>query len=82
MTSHSALKEHAETLEAALAKKESSAAALSSRITEELTLKEKELTNLRHQLKEIQQLTDAERIKNKDLKKQVTKNGCIYTYQV
>ena len=71
MASHSALKEHAESLEATLAKRESSVAAMGAHVHEELGRKDDEVVDLRRQVKETQQLLDAEKQAGKELKKQV-----------
>ena len=71
MASHSALKEHAESLEATLAKRESSVAAMGAHVNEELGRKDNEVVDLRRQVKEVQQLLDAEKQASKELKKQV-----------
>ena len=81
MASHSALKEHAESLEATLAKRESSVAAMGAHVNEELGRKDNEVVDLRRQVKEVQQLLDAEKQASKELKKQVrahTTNAVIY----
>ena len=71
MASHSALKEHAESLEATLAKRESSVAAMGAHVNEELGRKDNEVVDLRRQVKEVQQLLDAEKQASKELKKHV-----------
>ena len=77
LASHSALKEHTETLEATLAKRESSVAAMGAHVNEELGRKDNEVVDLRRQIKEVQQLLDAEKQSSKELKKQVRYLYCV-----
>ncbi len=65
------VKQHAESLEATLAKRESSHTALGAHAQEELAKKEAEVVDLKRQVKEVQQLLDAEKQSSKDVKKQV-----------
>ncbi len=70
-------------MEAALARSESSVVQVTSHIEDELQRKERQGTDLREQLQEIQDLLEQEKQANKEIKKQVLECGeycklCIY----
>ena len=71
MQSHSALKEHATSLEAALARREASVAGLSTHVQGELQKRDKQVYDLRENIKELESEVTKEKQNVKDIKKQV-----------
>lgn len=71
LQSHTALKEHTTSLEAALARREASVAGLSTHVQGELQKRDKMIHELKEQIKEQEAALSKEKQNVKDAKKQV-----------
>ena len=71
MQSHSALKEHTSSLEAALAQHESSSVQINSELAATLEKKQKEADYLKEQLKQLQEALSKEKKNNETTQQQV-----------
>ena len=73
MQSYNSLKDHAQTLESALAQQESSVTDLSSTNREELERRNKLITQMEEKVVELEEQLQSEKNATKDVKKQVRK---------
>ncbi len=72
LQSHSALKDHTSSLEAALAQREGSAVELTSHVHEQMIAKDKEVEEFRTKVQEMGEVIAKEKQNVKDVKKQAS----------